>query len=85
MQGVVHRDVKSENVFRTSSGLWKLGDFGSAMRLGHERVINKQPLKLEGTLSFAPPEYVAIWNGFSKQQLLGATSFKVREIWAQQE
>ena len=33
-QGIVHRDVKSENVFRSTCGTWKLGDFGSSLRLG---------------------------------------------------
>ncbi len=76
-QGIVHRDVKSENVFRTAEGTWKLGDFGSALRLGDARLMTKQPLKLEGTFSFAAPEYIAIWNSFTRQELLSATTFKV--------
>lgn len=76
-QGIVHRDIKSENVFRTASGVWKLGDFGSSLRIGDERQLNRQVLKLEGTFSFAAPEYVALWSAFSRQQLLDATSFKV--------
>lgn len=74
---MVHRDIKSENVFRTSSGQWKLGDFGSALRLGDEKALNRQPWKLEGTFSFAPPEYIMIWNGFTRRDLFNATSFKV--------
>jgi serine/threonine protein kinase len=42
LQGIVHRDIKSENVFRTASGAWKLGDFGSSLRIGDERLLNKQ-------------------------------------------
>lgn len=42
VQGIVHRDIKSENVFRTASGAWKLGDFGSSLRIGDERLLNKQ-------------------------------------------
>jgi serine/threonine protein kinase len=42
LQGVVHRDIKSENVFRTACGIWKLGDFGSALRLGDERLLARQ-------------------------------------------
>lgn len=31
--GVVHRDVKKENIFVSSEGIYKLGDFGIAMFL----------------------------------------------------
>jgi serine/threonine protein kinase len=80
--GVVHRDIKSENVFRcAASGCWKLGDFGSALRLGDARVMARQPLKLEGTFSFAPPEYVAIWDRFTRGELLEATSFRL-DSWS---
>lgn len=77
MQGIVHRDIKSENVFRTVSGAWKLGDFGSSLRIGDDRLLNKQVLKLEGTFSFAAPEYINIWDSFTKQQLVQGTTFKV--------
>jgi hypothetical protein len=74
----VHRDVKSENVFRTQCGAWKLGDFGSALRLGGgARALERQVLKLEGTFSFAAPEYVRIWKGFQRAELVEATTYKV--------
>lgn len=76
IQGIVHRDVKSENVFRAGH-VWKLGDFGSCLRIGDKRVFDKQVTKLEGTFSFAAPEYVAIWNAFNKTQLIEATTYKV--------
>ncbi|KIY93082.1 hypothetical protein MNEG_14882 [Monoraphidium neglectum] len=38
-------------------------------------------LKLEGTFSFAPPEYVRIWKGFQRSQLVEATSFKL-DSWS---
>jgi serine/threonine protein kinase len=79
-QGIVHRDIKSENVFRTASGAWKLGDFGSSLRIGDDRLLAKQVVKLEGTFSFAPPEYISIWDSFTKPQLLAATTFKVGEV-----
>lgn len=80
-QGIVHRDIKSENVFRTASGVWKLGDFGSSLRVGDERLLARQVLKLEGTFSFAAPEYISIWSAFTKAQLTAATSFKL-DSWS---
>lgn len=41
-QRIVHRDIKSENVFRTECGTWKLGDFGSALRLGDSKTLERQ-------------------------------------------
>lgn len=75
LQGIAHRDIKPENVFHTADGVWKLGDFGSAVWL--ER-LDKRPLKLEGTFSFAAPEYVALWDKCTSSQLQAATTKKVR-------
>ena len=74
----MHRDIKSENVFRTDCGTWKLGDFGSALKLADRSALERQVLKLEGTFSFAAPEYVRIWKGFQRSQLVEATDFKAR-------
>lgn len=67
-------------MFRVVNGAWKLGDFGSSLRIGDERVMNRQVLKLEGTFSFAAPEYISIWDSFTKPQLVAATTFKVQSI-----
>lgn len=48
----------------------------------HHHLCINQVLKLEGTFSFAAPEYVRIWKGFQKSQLIEATSFKVRHSGA---
>lgn len=80
-QGIVHRDIKSENVFRTANGVWKLGDFGSSLRINDKRSLEKQVVKLEGTFSFAAPEYITIWSAFTRLQLLDATSFKL-DSWS---
>lgn len=44
-----------------------------------------QVLKLEGTFSFAAPEYISIWDSFTKPQLVAATTLKVCRRWAPPE
>ncbi|NXS78630.1 NEK3 kinase, partial [Erpornis zantholeuca] len=53
---VLHRDIKSKNVFLTQSGKVKLGDFGSARLLAHPMLY---ACTYVGTPYYVPPE---IWE-----------------------
>ncbi|NXU52936.1 NEK3 kinase, partial [Turnix velox] len=53
---VLHRDIKSKNVFLTQSGKVKLGDFGSARLLAHPA---SYACSYVGTPYYVPPE---IWE-----------------------
>ncbi len=53
-QGVLHRDVKPDNIWFTADGTAKLGDFGLAIAFGHSRVT--APGTLLGTAAYMPPE-----------------------------
>nr|XP_045010710.1 serine/threonine-protein kinase Nek3 [Jaculus jaculus]XP_045010711.1 serine/threonine-protein kinase Nek3 [Jaculus jaculus] len=53
---VLHRDIKSKNVFLTSSGTLKLGDFGSARLLSNPMAF---ACTYVGTPYYVPPE---IWE-----------------------
>ncbi|NWY59858.1 NEK3 kinase, partial [Chionis minor] len=53
---VLHRDIKSKNVFLTQSGKVKLGDFGSARLLAHPA---SYACTYVGTPYYVPPE---IWE-----------------------
>jgi class 3 adenylate cyclase len=53
-RGVVHRDVKSANVWLTADGTAKLGDFGLALSLAESRLT--QPGMMVGTVTYMAPE-----------------------------
>jgi len=61
-QGIVHKDIKPENVFLSDSGRAKLGDFGFAEReagmLGRMMARFSKP-RIQGTISYLSPEQVA--------------------------
>jgi serine/threonine protein kinase len=37
LQGIIHRDLKTNNIFRCPPDLCKLGDFGIARELAHDK------------------------------------------------
>ncbi len=54
--GVVHRDIKPQNILIADSGVIKIADFGIAERLlGRRKPISEQ---ITGTIDFVSPEYI---------------------------
>ena len=75
--GIVHHDLKTENILLTTNGAVKVADFGSAESLeGDERswfsAIPRPPRKLSGTVPFIAPE---MFKGFERDPRAG-------DVWA---
>ena len=74
-QGMVHGDVKPQNIFRSEFGLAALGDFGIATFMSHSLGANKTRL----SLYYAAPELIergiSATSPFADQYSLGATIY----------
>jgi serine/threonine-protein kinase len=55
-QGILHRDVKPENLLFTASGTVKVSDFGIAKVIGDQRTLATKTGEVLGTPSYMAPE-----------------------------
>lgn len=57
MQGIIHRDLKTNNIFCCANGIVKLGDFGiSKMLTGGEKIART----MVGTPYYMSPEIIKV-------------------------
>src|SRR5439155_16345816 len=76
-RGIIHRDLKSGNVWLTADGTAQLGDFGLAVAMDHSRMTMQG--MMVGTVAYMSPEQALGRNPDARSDLysLGAMLYEM--------
>ena len=62
LQGIIHRDLKANNIFCSAHGIVKLGDFGISKALGDNQNVART---MVGTPYYMSPEILKVCHAFT--------------------
>lgn len=71
VQGIIHRDLKANNIFCSAHGIVKLGDFGISKALGDNQNVART---MVGTPYYMSPEILKVMHPEHSSQLCSETS-----------
>jgi hypothetical protein len=77
--GVVHRDLKPDNILVTRDGIAKIADFGIGVLVGPEDKLDAGDQLFTGTPGYAAPEQISGWGAIRASDVyaLGVTLYEM--------
>ncbi|KAL5536578.1 BCK1_2 [Sanghuangporus sanghuang] len=79
-KGIIHRDLKSDNILVGPYGVCKIADFGTSKRTD-DVYTNKMHSPLRGTLIYMAPEVLRATFGYSAKVDIWSLGCVVSEMW----